>query len=936
MSENHLDSALNEYFAECDELIQRVSESLQLIEKSVHNAETLDSVYRDIHTLKGSSQLFGYKQIGEVAHAMESSLDPIRKKKRKPDPALVEAIFKCLDVIEQMIAAVKANEEKDFSEVIGLVIPRLVDASLEAIGDVLRPPNDDFLPPGVFDVPPVDALGLADLLDSRVPKKAELTNREAVKEVVRNESVQEVKLPEAPSQTGKNPPESIESSSSIRVPVALLDNLMTLMGEMVLVRNQVLQYANSSDDLEFLNLSQRLDVVTSEIQGEVMKTRMQPIGNILSKFQRVVRDLAKELGKKIELSLSGIETELDKTLIEAVKDPLMHIVRNACDHGIETPEVRKAAGKSDLGHVSIRSFHEGGQVIVEISDNGRGLDRVKLTQKAVEKGILTLEKAATLSERDAFALIFAPGFSTAAHVTNVSGRGVGMDVVKSNIERIGGIVELHSQTGKGTSIRLKIPLTLAIVPAMIIRCGSSRYAIPQVKLVELVRVEKNSGTQQIEYLQGKPVYRLRGSLLSIVSLSEVLGCQTNPETKVNDFGDIANIVVVAAERQLFGIIVDEVQDTADIVVKPLSSFLKSVSIYSGATVLGDGSVALILDVVGMAQHQSLVKDGSSKVRDEAMEGKSGKLDDAQAISNEMQEFLLFTLGTPTKHAMPLGLVHRLEEFPRSAVEYSGKQRIVRYRNSVLPLISLSELLGTHTEVSNSNSSDSIPVIVSQRSGKLYGLEVNEILDVFATLESMDDSVSDHPGIMGNVLAADQVLVVLDILKILEDFSTKIQGRNLDCTGVLTSSSKHGHFLGRNQKRVGGKILLVEDTAFFRKHVASVLERAGFEVTLTVNGAEALALLEKSKRDRFDLVLADIEMPQMNGLQLATAIRKDANWMTVPLIALTTRCEPHHVEEGRKAGFDQYLEKLNPEVLLREMTALLLNTQKVNTERKNTA
>jgi two-component system, chemotaxis family, sensor kinase CheA len=873
MSNNNMDSALAEYLAECSDVNQRIAEHLRIIEKGVVGSETIDSLYRDIHTLKGSSQLFGFKQLGDLTHAMENTLEPVRRNQVKLQPEMVDILLKCLDVIDQLLESIgETSHEKDSSAEISSLIAELSKKPATAVT-----PADPQVVPMITPTSEAEAAeAIAAAAKTATPNSTPMDSKK-----------------EAHSEG------SADLSSSIRVPVTLLDRLMNLMGEMVLVRNQVLQYANQSDDLGFLNLSQRLDVVTSEIQGEVMKTRMQPIGGILSKFHRVTRDLAKELNKKIELSLVGMETELDKTLLEAVKDPIMHIVRNSCDHGLETIEDRRAAGKDVTGNVQIRSYHEGGQVIVEISDDGRGLIKEKLIAKAVEKGLITTERAATLSERDAFGLIFAPGFSTASVVTNVSGRGVGMDVVKSNIEGIGGIVEIHSVPGRGTTTRLKIPLTLAIVPAMIVRCGVGRFAIPQVKLVELVRVSKEDESSKIEVLQGKPVFRLRGNILPLITLKQVLNIADGPES---DNDGVTNIVVLNAEGTLLGLIVDEVQDTAEVVVKPLSNFLKSLLLYSGATVLGDGSVALILDIVGIAQRQNLNTESDNKVKSQGAEA---------GLLTDDQEFLLFKLNSPTKHAIPLNLVHRLEEFKTSDIEYSGEQRFVRYRNSALPIINLNEFLG----FKRSESTGAISVIVTQKSSKLFGIEVDEIYDVLNTSSQMDDSFADRAGIFGNLVTDSELIVVVDTLRILDEVSKSLS------VGTPVSTATEAVKALDVQDRTG-KILFVEDTVFFRRHVSSVLQRAGFTLSLCENGEEAMQLLEKSQPGDFDLILSDIEMPKMNGLQLAAAIRANATWKNVPLIALTTKFNDIHVEEGRAAGFNAYLEKLKPEILLSAMDKLM--------------
>lgn len=566
-------------------------------------------------------------------------------------------------------------------------------------------------------------------------------------------------------------PKKEEAAETIRVNLDLLDKLMNQVGELVLIRNQVQQFdIKSPDPALFLNLSQRLNTVTSELQDEVMRTRMQPIGKILSKFHRVVRDISHNLDKKIELELEGTETELDKSLIEAVKDPLTHIVRNACDHGIEVPAERRQAGKPEHGSILIKSYHEGGQVIVEISDNGKGLDREKLLHKAVNKGLLNHEEGGRMSDREVFNLIFHPGFSTAEQVSNLSGRGVGMDVVKSNIERIGGMVDLDSVTGSGTTLRLRIPLTLAILPALIVGAGDQLFTIPQVKLVELLRIDNSSGAGGIEELEGQPVYRLRGHLLPLVSLRQVLfpGQEPTPAEPGDDqsafYQSVQNIVVLKSDQITFGLIVDEIKDSADIVVKSLSNFLKSHDVYSGATVMGDGTVALVLDVNGIARQADLSSDqtGSSYgVRDSNGKSRRG--------STREEEFLLVNPGIGGHYAMQLEQVNRLEEFAPERFEVTGDQEVVRYRDTLLPVINVRSFLGMEAAQKQQTDTDRSvrSIVVVRHRGKLVGMEVDEILDVLSVTTEIETDIRDRRGILGNLVLEDRVVVVLDILEIID-------------------------------------------------------------------------------------------------------------------------------------------------------------------------
>jgi two-component system chemotaxis sensor kinase CheA len=474
------------------------------------------------------------------------------------------------------------------------------------------------------------------------------------------------------------------AAETIRVGVTVLDKLMTLVGELVLARNQLLQISNTVEDTGLQAVSQRMNLIATELQEEVMKTRMQPIGNIWSQFPRTVRDVALGCGKEVGIEMEGKETELDKTIIEAIKDPLTHLVRNSVDHGIELPEDRAKVGKDRTGRLILRAFHEGGQVNIEISDDGAGLNGERIRKKAVERAVISAEQAARMTDREIFNLIFLPGFSTAEKVTNVSGRGVGMDVVKTNVEKIGGTVDVQSAFGRGTTVKVKIPLTLAIIPALVVTCGGERYAIPQVSLLELVRLEADEVGKGIELVHGAPVYRLRGRLLPLVYLNRELklGAEANPETESNG---AVNIVVLQADERQFGLVVDQINDTEEIVVKPLRKQLKTVKTFAGSSIMGDGKVALILDVLGLAQRASVV----TETRDRAL---TEKTTESAGTVVDKQTFLLFAGPGDSRMAIPLSTLARLEEFPVAQVEMSGSQWVTQYRGQILPLIRLSVVL----------------------------------------------------------------------------------------------------------------------------------------------------------------------------------------------------------------------------------------------------
>jgi two-component system, chemotaxis family, sensor kinase CheA len=537
--------------------------------------------------------------------------------------------------------------------------------------------------------------------------------------------------------------------------VTLLDRLMNLVGELVLARNQLLQFSNSLHDARCQAVSQRVNLIATELQGEVMKTRMQPISNIWSKLPRTVRDLGVGCGKQVRLAMEGQDTELDRTIIEAIKDPLTHLIRNAMDHGIEEPEARQRAGKAALGTLTLRAFHEGGQVNIEISDDGAGLNRDRIRQKAVERGLITTLQAAQMLDLDVFNLIFLPGFSTAEKVTKVSGRGVGMDVVKTNVEKIGGAVDIHSTAGKGTTVRVKIPLTLAIIPALIATCAGERYAIPQVSLSELVRLDSAESGKGIELVEGAPVYRLRGRLLPLVYLDRELGVRDEAGKSSSSASSAVNIVVLQAGDRQFGLVVDEIADTEEIVVKPLSKQLKGINAFSGATIMGDGRVALILDVLGLAQKARVIAETQEPV---PAEGRSEA--GAPRVSDE-HALLLAENGLEGRVAIPLAIVARLEEFPRTVVEHAGTQEVMQYRGQIIPLLRLSRIMPTTRDADTPAITGSIHVVIYSEGNRTVGLIVDRIVDIVDEHEAVE-ALSPRAGVVGSFVSQQHVTELLDL------------------------------------------------------------------------------------------------------------------------------------------------------------------------------
>ncbi len=750
MSEN--DDIVKEFLVESHENLDRLDRDLVALEKNPSDRDTLASIFRTIHTIKGTSGFLAFGKLEAVAHVGESLLAKLRDGQLKLNPELTTALLALVDAVRQMLASIEAsgNEGERNDQDLIATLTRL----LQAESSPTAAPPAKAESNKISQLEPPAQLAKDETAHAEVSESVAETLKEnipAVSEVPVEASAvgaQGVIHDAEPSSTQPTRGQGA-SESTIRVDVGLLDQLMNLVGELVLARNQILQYTKKTEEASLVTAGQRLNLIASELQESVMKTRMQPIGNVWSRFPRTVRDVALSCGKRVRIQMEGQETELDKTLIEAVKDPMTHLVRNAVDHGVESPEVRQAAGKDPEGVLLLRAFHEGGKVNIEISDDGAGLNLQKVIEKAVNKGLISADQASRLSEREAANLIFLPGLSTAEKVSNVSGRGVGMDVVKTNIERIGGTVDVQSAPGKGTTVKVKIPLTLAIVPALIVTAGRQRFAIPQVSLLELVGLEGEEAGRKVEMVQGAPVYRLRGSLLPLVDLNHELRL---PE-RSRERGAV-NIVVLRAEDRQFGLVVDQINDTEEIVVKPLRKQLKSAKVFAGASIMGDGRVALILDVVGLAQRANLIGENrEAKSRQDTM---------AQQTGDARQTLLLFQAGADGRMAIPLSSVARLEEFQRSAIERSGRQQVVQYRGHILPLVYVGEVVecGAGTDARDSGESP-LQVVVYTEQGRSVGLVVDRILDI-VEVDLRVERTGRRAGVLGSALIQQRVTDLLDV------------------------------------------------------------------------------------------------------------------------------------------------------------------------------
>ncbi|MCH6256926.1 chemotaxis protein CheA [Puniceicoccaceae bacterium K14] len=741
-----------------------------------HDAERMNVIFRVIHTIKGTAGCLGLGRIEKVAHVGENLLSLLRDDKLKVHEGMISVLLSLSDALKEMLDTLENTEsegDKDYGELIAK-LDALQNEDAEPQAET--PETDDSQSFGLFeDEEEADevsasadeegtAFGFFD--DEEEPQTEDTPESVQIEEAPVNQSEPTPTKAETPKAKKPTKPNCSGSSnvadSSIRVDVNHLDRMMNMVGELVLARNQIIVNSTNYDENALIKASQRLNLITTELQESVMKTRMQPIGNVWSKFPRIVRDVSSEIGKKVNLIMEGKETDLDRTIIEAIKDPLTHIIRNSIDHGIETPEKRIQEGKPEEGMLSLRAYHEGGQVIIEIMDDGAGIDIERVKSKAIEKNLITSSQGSNMTEREAMNLIFSPGFSTAAKVSNVSGRGVGMDVVKTNIEKIGGSIDLQTQIGQGTTLNIKIPLTLAIIPALIVNSSGERYAIPQVSLLELVRLEGPQAKSEIEDLYGSPVYRLRGKLLPIVFLDQQL--KTRLEDTNDGFSDediVMNIIVLQADGRPFGLVVDQINDTEEIVVKPLGKQLKGISCFAGSTIMGDGKLALILDVLGLAQHSGVITDSDNRAL----------LDDDKSesdIESRKQSMLLFNIGEDRRMALPLSLAARLEEFSEDQIENTGSQQVVQYRGQILPLIRVADhIQGINTSNEyEGKTPNTLQVIVYTENDRSIGLVVDNIRDIVDE-EIVIQRESSTAGIKGCAVIQNKVSELLDAPEIIK-------------------------------------------------------------------------------------------------------------------------------------------------------------------------
>jgi two-component system chemotaxis sensor kinase CheA len=898
-----MDDLLRDFLTETGESLDVVDVELVRFEQEPNNTKILDNIFRLVHTIKGTCGFLGLPRLEALTHAAEALMGNFRGGRPVTSEA-VTLVLATIDRIKALLDELERNQTESEGNDQALIaqLQRMSAAAAAAPSTIdtpapppaERPAREAEIPPEVLE----RALRMTREAQAHVNASVAGELKSAASQAAAKGAVQGA--PQGSTQAASAPaadksdavgrdddrPDAKVASQSIRVHVDTLEYLMTMVSELVLTRNQLIEIVRRHEDSEFKAPLQRLSNVTAELQEGVLKTRMQPIGNAWQKLPRIVRDLSAELDKPIELEMYGADTELDRQVLDLIKDPLTHMVRNSADHGLETPAQRLAAGKPERGTIRLSACHEGGHIIIEISDDGRGLDIERIRAKAIAVGAASEAEIDKMTEAQVQNFIFTAGFSTVEKITSVSGRGVGMDVVRANIDQIGGTIDVKSIRGRGTTFTIKIPLTLAIISALIVQAAGDRFAIPQLAVLELVRV-RSSSEHRIEHIKDAAVLRLRNKLLPLVGLKTLLGIAPPAETKA----DSGFIVVTQVGSQTFGIVVDAVFHTEEIVVKPMSSTLRHIAMFSGNTILGDGSVILIIDPNGVLQ-----AIGMAETTRRTAEEERGVAGDAEEAATE--SMLVFRAGSPNPMAVPLSLVTRLEEIDARTIELSSGRPLVQYRGQLMPLVPVNAEVRIRT-------SGTQPLLVFSDDDRSMGLVVDEIVDIVD--DRLDiELATERPGLIGSAVIKGQATDIIDIAHFLplafEDWRS---------------------WKERGVDKATRSVLLIDDAPFFRNMLAPVLKAAGYVVTTAASAPDALALMEGGRG--FDVVITDIEMPGMDGFELASALRGNPRTAEVPIIGLSTLVSAEAIERGKRVGLHDYVAKFDRPGLIAALKEQTANT-----------
>lgn len=940
----HDDELTREFVVECSGHLAEIEGQLLEIEAAGSNfdEELVNTVFRAIHSVKGAAGFLGFTKVNALAHSLENVLNKVRTRELGVNKALINALLSSSDKLRLLVENVETSNDANIDQWVKQL--DAIDAGVSSkSGEVAKVETpsvketaarqesstlEELFEEGVKEQhaetsdatdSPANQVTALELDDCRAEAhENDDVDIGAVQNVLNDlqeiiedgcstiesgvlledklDEEQIASMSDLQSNAWQN--KSRASDSFVRVNVSVLDRLMNLAGELVLSRNQLLAAVGRGTREGLDVVTSRVDQLTSDLQETIMQTRMQPIGSVFSRFPRVVRDLCDKLGKQCLLEIEGNEVEVDKTIVEAMADPLTHLVRNSLDHGIELPEVRVAANKKSQGTVRLRAFHQAGKVCIRIEDDGAGMDSAKLKLKAIEKGLLTFEQASVMSESEALRLIFSPGLSTAAKLSDVSGRGVGMDVVKTNIEQLGGSVDVESVLGKGSAINITLPLTLAIVPSMIVGCEGERFAVPQANIAELVRVPISEMDEKIGIVHGAEVLRLRGMLLPLVRLSQALGIQSKEE-ELAENKRAACILVLETGQMRYGLLVDGLHDNEEIVVKPLGKHVRDLGAFAGATILGDGYVALILDVGGIAL-QCKLRSVDNAI---SMSGQS------QLDNKEVHRLLLFENHSSEQFAIPMAMVARIEQIHCEDIQNLGGQNLLITQGKSMPVIRLEDAI---CAIPPDMDRDRQFVIVFRMHSQEIGLVAHALKDIQDVEMNIDARTLRTPGVLGVLVIDDVATRVLDVMELVES-----QGH--------TWFVEDRTYRGLEVDNTSTTVLLAEDSDFFRNHVTKTLEGGGFEVISTSDGLDAWECLTR-RLDEIDIIVTDIEMPRMSGLELVEKVRSNEHTAALPVIALTSLAGDADRRRGISSGIDEYQIKMDAAQLIESVKRMSLSNK----------
>jgi two-component system, chemotaxis family, sensor kinase CheA len=873
----HEDEVFKNFLLEMDERIAEFEQGLNDLEQA-YSVNAINLLFRAIHTIKGGAGFFGLNKIAELTHLLEDLLMKIREGDVFFNPAMMPTLFSACDALNDMRNDTTHGRDLDIVDIC---------AALQSYSD-----NDPALAPLTH----VETKTVPE--HSRPSAKQPEANKTLPEEIIKEMDVIETAEPEDKSPVPQAQTQALAGvkanaqGETIRVKLDLLDRLMELTGEIVVARNQLLQqFSESHNKMALTSMAHMI----SDLQQVVLQTRMQAVGGTFTKFNKIVRDLSKQLDKPFRIVIKGDETELDRSIIESLSDPLTHLIRNCADHGVERPEERLALGKDSVATIWLEAKNEGGQVIITVEDNGRGIDAVKVKQKALASNLISQTQADVMTVNEAANLIFHPGLSTAEQVTSLSGRGVGMDVVKATIEKLGGTIELETHLGSGTKIIIYLPTTLTIMSSLIVRVGEDRFAIPHSDLLEVIMVRPEDEFQ-IESIRGQDVYRLRGQLIPVLDLNIIASGNHDVGLKLSTASEKLFLVLKSGNTQ-FGFRIDSIDHSEEIVIKPLPQILKKLSFYAGSSILGDSDVAMVLSANGICQSQNLHKQDLSD-----RFGKRKSMTNMQLIElQEKQDLMVFKYATDEQFAVPLSLVYKVEIIDRRQIETISNKHFIHLEGKNILLIYLDQYLNLKPLP---DDLEHLYIFTTKIKKFEVGIVTSSIEESIHTRLDLDTPPMNESIILGVTKIHEKLTFLLDLFSLAEKVSPDIFK-----TRAFTEAP------------VKKRLLVVDDTPFFRDLEKKYFESIGFEVSLAFNGQEALDLL-KAKPSGFDLVVTDIVMPVMDGYGLLKSIQSSPNLSHLPVIALTSFAQEESQEKAKTAGFYGYALKTNKETILQAVSSFI--------------